>query len=177
MRYSKAWGTTYFPKFLLFGSSLLCIFLVSASCRSKTRYSANNDIISGKVIGITDGDTFTLLTEAKHQEKIRLYGIDCPEKKQAFGLVAKQKLSQIIFGKQVRVEFKTYDRWKRVVGVVFQDSENINEAMLQYGLAWHFKKYDNNAEWTSMEENARNKKVGLWVDPNPTPPWQSRKTK
>jgi micrococcal nuclease len=171
---SSSWGTLILPKFVLFTSAILSILLIPASCGSKTRDKADRKTIFGKVVGITDGDTFTILTEDKNEERIRLYGIDCPEKKQAFGAVAKRKLSELIFGKQVRVDFKAYDKWRRVVGVVFYGEENVNESMLEAGLAWHFLRYDDNQKWTSMEEDARKKKVGLWVDINPTPPWEWR---
>jgi micrococcal nuclease len=131
--------------------------------------------IEGKVVSITDGDTFILLTKDKSQKKIRLYGIDCPEKRQPFGSVAKDKLSELIFGKQVNVQVKGLDRWKRTVGTVFFDGENINERMLQEGMAWHFTRYDDKPSWSLMESEARTKRIGLWSDDNVTPPWEWRK--
>ncbi|GEO11793.1 thermonuclease family protein [Segetibacter aerophilus] len=142
----------------------------------ESRYKSG-DTISGKVVRIIDGDTFTLLTADQKQEKIRLYGIDCPERKQPFGTVAKERLSELVFGKSVHVEFKTYDRWKRIVGVVFYEKENINESVLKCGLAWHFTKYDDNSKWRDMEKSARQKKIGLWADAKPVPPWEWRNQK
>ncbi|HPI00307.1 MAG TPA: thermonuclease family protein [Chitinophagaceae bacterium] len=135
--------------------------------------------LKGKVVGITDGDTFKLLTADNKQIKVRLYGIDCPEKKQDFGQVAKQFLSDQIFGKQVEVENKNIDRYGRTIGMVFTDNHiNVNEALLKVGLAWHYSDYDkNHPAWGSLEKQAREKKIGLWSQPNPIAPWNYRRQK
>lgn len=161
----------FFPMSLLL---LISFLLVGTGCRNDKLPVADNAILKGKVVAISDGDTFTLLTEEKKQVKVRLHGIDCPEKNQPFGNVAKQKLSELIFGKQVVVLTKGLDRWKRVIGVVYQDEMNVNEAMLKSGMAWHYKKYDDNEEWASQEQTARVAKVGLWTEAEPTPPWKWR---
>lgn len=131
--------------------------------------------ISGKVISIADGDTFTLLTDDKEQIKIRLHGIDCPEKSQDYGQVAKQYLSDLIFGKQVEVEKTDIDRYGRTIGKVKAGLVAVNEAMLTAGLAWHYKKYDNNPEWAKLEDDARAGKIGLWSKSDAQPPWDYRK--
>lgn len=131
--------------------------------------------IVGKVVSIADGDTFTLLTVQKQQIKIRLYGIDCPEKTQDFGKVAKQKLAELIFGKQIRTVKKDIDRYGRTVAIAYDEQGRcINEEMLAAGLAWHYSKYDNNPAWSTLEENAKNNRLGLWIQLNPTPPWEWR---
>lgn len=131
---------------------------------------------TGKVVGISDGDTFTLLTQDNAQLKVRLYGIDTPESKQPFGTVAKQYLSQLIFGKKVYYEVKDIDRYKRTVAVVFtQNGLNVNEEMIKAGYAWHYKQYDKNPDWDHLEKEARLKKAGLWVDKRALPPWEYRK--
>jgi micrococcal nuclease len=132
--------------------------------------------LEGKAIAISDGDTFTLLTNENVQIKVRLHGIDCPEKKQDFGQVAKKKLSELIFGKQVKVIKKSVDRYGRTVGIVY-DTHNscINEEMLKAGLAWHYTKYDENPEWQEMQNLAKIERVGLWSHSSPTPPWEWRK--
>ena len=131
--------------------------------------------IQGKAVAITDGDTFTLLTIDQRQIKIRLYGIDCPEKGQAFGTKAKEKLSELIFGKYLTVTDRGLDRYGRTLGMVFHGELNICEEMIRTGFAWHFIRYDSNKAWDLLEEQARREKVGLWSDPEPVAPWIWRK--
>ncbi|RAV98921.1 thermonuclease family protein [Pseudochryseolinea flava] len=133
--------------------------------------------IKGKVVKISDGDTFTVLTASNETVKVRLHGIDCPEKSQDFGQVAKQHLSNLIFNRQVKIIKKNVDRYGRVVGVVFADTINVNEHLLSSGLAWHFKKYDTNPVWAKLETNAKSKRLGLWSMSNSVPPWMFRKNK
>lgn len=147
------------------------LFLISCN-------TANTPEQDGKVVGVTDGDTFTMLTPANKQVKVRLYGIDCPEKTQDFGNVARQKLSALIFGQPVRIDKKDKDRYGRTIAIVYNGKGlNINEQMLREGLAWHYKEYDQNPFWSDLMYEAQRKKQGLWVQPNPTPPWQWRKAK
>lgn len=130
----------------------------------------------GRVVGVADGDTFTMLTEELKQIKIRLHGIDCPEKKQAFGQVAKSFTSKLIFDQVVKVQITDIDRYGRTVGIVFlQDSTILNEKLLSAGMAWHFKRYDNREEWDTLEMTARIAKIGLWADKYPIAPWDYRK--
>ena len=94
--------------------------------------------IHGKVVAVADGDTITILTSAKEQVKIRLHGIDAPERGQDFGTKSKQALSDLVFGKQVRIETEGKDRYGRVIGTVFVDGVDVNLAMVDMGLAWHY---------------------------------------
>lgn len=131
---------------------------------------------SGKVVSIADGDTFTLLTSGNNQIRIRLHGIDCPEKGQDFGTAARQQLSSLIFGKQVRIEKKDTDRYGRTIAIVYTNGgQSVNEQMLQAGLAWHYRQYDKNPDWERLEKEARRNRRGLWSQRDPTPPWLFRK--
>lgn len=132
--------------------------------------------LEGKVIGISDGDTFTLLVD-KETIKVRLHGIDCPEKKQDFGNVAKTFISDLVFGKMVSVKIMNKDRYGRTIGMVPINGLNVNEELLKAGLAWHFKRYDKNPVWAQLEEKAKEEKKGLWSLANPTSPWEYRKVK
>lgn len=133
---------------------------------------------TGNVVKISDGDTFTMLTTLNRQVKVRLYGIDCPERAQDFGTVARQKLSELIFGQPVRIEQRDVDRYGRTVAIVYNSKGiNINEQLLREGLAWHYKEYDKNPDWDDLQVTAQRNKRGLWVQPNPTPPWLWRKRK
>ncbi len=133
--------------------------------------------ITGKVVSVADGDTITILHNKK-QYRIRLYGIDCPEKKQAYGTKAKQFTSDLIFGKVVRIVETERDRHGRTVGVVYVGDRCVNEALLKSGYAWVNSQYCKKCKaWIKFEENARKNKRGLWADKNPIPPWEFRSEK
>lgn len=129
-----------------------------------------------KVIGVKDGDTFVVLIDGKEQV-IRLEHIDCPEKKQPFGTKAKQFASDLCFGKNVLLNHNNkYDRNKRLIAeVILINGTNINKELVSNGLAWHFKKYSDSQEYAELEIDARNKQIGIWIEPNPTAPWDWRK--
>lgn len=148
--------------------SVLFIILIQ-SCLS---YSQT---FKGKVVNIADGDTFTILLADKTTKKIRLYGIDCPEKGQDFGNVAKQFTIQHCKGKNVTVIQKSKDKYRRTVGLVLIDKDTLNVMLLKAGLAWHFKRYDKNPAWDNYEKVARKKKIGLWSMSNAIAPWEWRK--
>jgi micrococcal nuclease len=133
---------------------------------------------SGRVVGISDGDTIKVFHNGK-AEKVRLYGIDCPEKSQRYGITAKQFTSQLVFGKEVIVKDYGLDnkRFKRTLGeIVLPDGRVVNEELLRAGLAWWYRKYvPNREDLAALEEKARIAKRGLWADPKPVPPWEWRK--
>jgi micrococcal nuclease len=133
--------------------------------------------IAGKVISIADGDTFTMLVQGNKQVKIRLHGIDCPEKGQDYGEAAKKYLSSLIslHHDSVKVIWKNKDRYRRKIGIAYSGKTNINEVLLQNGLAWHYTQYDKNPQWSQMEAAARNAKLNLWSRSKPVPPWEWRK--
>jgi len=131
---------------------------------------------SGKVVGVDEGDTIEVMRDGKG-EKIRLYGIDCPEIKQDFGQRAKEFTSEYVFGKIVEVEPVATDHYGRTVALVYFNNNSLNEAIIKSGFAWAYKKYSVKprcAEWITFELEARIKKLGLWSVPNPTPPWVFR---
>jgi endonuclease YncB( thermonuclease family) len=142
----------------------------------KEQRQLGNTII-GKVIGISDGDTFRLLADGNRTVRIRLYGIDAPEKAQDYGTQSRQALSNLIFSKEVEVVQKSKDRYGRVIGISFVDGLNVNEEMLRIGLVWHYTDYDKSERWANLQKEARQGRRGLWNQPNPTPPWQWRKEK
>jgi len=130
--------------------------------------------ITGKVVGVHDGDTITLLTAEKEQVKVRLEGIDAPELKQAFGNASKQSLSDLVFGKLVRLEVAGKDRYKRTLGHVFVGETWVNLAQVKKGFAWHYKKYSKDAEIGEAEAEAREARLGVWKDASPVAPWDWR---
>jgi len=139
---------------------------------------AHGEIINGRVVGISDGDTLTILDASNTQFKIRLAAIDAPEKAQPFGQRGKQKLSEICYGKNSSVNVVSTDRYGRSVGDVDCAGINANQAMIESGLAWVYRKYDKGHEHLyALEEEARNARRGLWTDTNPIAPWDWRKAK
>ena len=140
----------------------------------------NAQTITGKVISVADGDTITILDEGKQQTKIRLYGIDTPEKAQAFGKKAKKFTASLTAGKQANVTVYDTDRYGRSVGVVFVNGINVNEEIIKNGYAWQYRKYCKASfcsDWLKLEEHARSFAFGLWDESNPQPPWDWRKFK
>jgi micrococcal nuclease len=135
----------------------------------------------GLVVAISDGDTITLLTEDKRQLKIRLVGIDTPEKKQAFGTKARDHLASRIFKHDVEVDLRKQDQYGRHLGVIYMNGTDINQSMIQDGYAWFYKHYakeqpkEEALRYAKAEADARSKQRGLWADPNPVPPWEFRK--
>jgi endonuclease YncB( thermonuclease family) len=132
---------------------------------------------SGKVVGITDGDTISVLHD-RRAEKIRLDGIDCPESHQAFGTKAKHFTSELTFGKTVTVKVKEKDKYGRTVGeVILQDGRSVNRELVQSGLAWWYRKYSTDQSLGDLEAQAKAAYRGLWADQDPTPPWDFRQNK
>lgn len=142
--------------------------------------SAEN-ILQGKVVSVADGDTITILDVNKTQHKIRLQGIDAPEKAQAFGEKSKQSLYEMVHGKTVQVSFTKNDKYGRIVGKVFLDTQDICHQQIKSGLAWHYKKYQDEQPladrdtYSVSESNAKSQQLGLWSDAQPTAPWDYRK--
>ena len=139
--------------------------------------SAQTEIIRGKVIKIADGDTLTLLTDSNKKIKIRLAGIDTPERKQSFGNTAKNALAKLVFHKKILIEKQTKDRYGRTIGVVFLNNKNVNNELVRQGMAWVYKKYTDNKILYELEAQAKTRRIGLWADANPIAPWDWRRGK
>ena len=152
-------------KFLFF----FCVILTHYVC-------AEN--LTGKVVSVADGDTITILTDNK-QTRIRLAEIDTPEKNQPYGKKAKKALSDFIFGKTVRIEIETIDRYGRTVGTIFSEGLNINKEMVKAGHAWVYVQYAKDKTLFDLEKNAKENQLGLWALPEGEriAPWQWRRGK
>jgi len=152
---------------------------------------ASGHQLTGRVVAVADGDTITVLDAAQHPTKVRLSGIDAPEKKQPYGARAKQHLSELVFGKIVEVDWEKHDRYGRIVGKVIAPDENCAAAdcaktvdaglaQLSAGLAWHYKQYakeqprSERERYAAAETEAHLKRLGLWADSHPFPPWEWR---
>ena len=139
--------------------------------------SAQAETLEGKVVKIADGDTLTLLTSSNQQVKVRLAGIDTPERKQPFGNRAEQALASLAFQKQALIDAETKDRYGRTVGVVFVDGLNVNHELVKQGMAWVYRKYNKDKALYELESRAKKERLGLWLDENPIPPWEWRRGK
>jgi len=129
---------------------------------------------TGEVVHVSDGDTIQVMHN-EIAEKIRLHGIDCPEKGQAYGQKAKELTASLAAGQTVMVEVKDRGRYGRTVGRVFlPDGQCLNEELVKAGYAWHYKQYSNDSSLAQLELEARRASRGLWKDSNPVAPWDWR---
>jgi micrococcal nuclease len=136
---------------------------------------AYGESFSGKVVGVVDGDSLSVMHGGK-AEPVRLNGIDAPERGQGFSAVAKQHLSDLVFGKVVRVEIRSKDRYQRTVADVYVGTMLVNHAMVRAGYAWWFRRYSpRDRQLEKLEEEARQARRGLWEEEEPTPPWEYRR--
>ena len=135
-------------------------------------------ILMGKAVGIADGDTFTLLVNGNEQVKIRIDGIDAPEKKQDFGNRAKEYLSGMIWGKELTVTVTKKDRYGRSIGKISTpEIPDVGFEMIKAGFAWQYRDYNNEKAYEDAESLARQNRKGLWLDNNPKRPQDYRKEK
>ena len=159
------------------------VFLLLLAC------SVQAETLTGRVVGIADGDTITVLDANRQQHKIRLGGIDAPEKAQPFGQRSKESLSRLVFNKEVRVDWTKRDKYKRIVGKVWVQPADCptcpmtldaGHAQIAAGMAWWYRKYAKEQQprirgGTDCEQEARARRVGLWRDADPVPPWEWRR--
>lgn len=157
--------------------------LITSTVLMMIAFTATAETLTGRVVGITDGDTIKLLTDSNVLHKIRLSGIDAPEKNQAFGTRSKQALSDCAYDKVASVESYKKDRYGRVVGKVMVNSADCNLRQIELGMAWHYKKYEGEQEledrsrYAQAEYQAQKSRRGLWMESNPVAPWDFRQSK
>ena len=136
--------------------------------------SQSNEFL--RVVGVKDGDTVVLLTAAKEEITVRLSEIDAPERKQAFGTVSRTFLSDLIFGKEVKLEKLGKDRYGRTLGFIYlRNGTNVNVEMVKNGMAWQYEKYSKSAVLKKVQASAKSMKAGLWRDSYPVAPWEFRR--
>jgi len=152
------------------------LFLVAATLASAA------ELRSVTVVGVTDGDTITV-RDGKRNYKVRLAGIDTPERGQPFAKRARQNLSNLAREKQAIVDCYKTDQYKRQVCRVWVDGKDTALAQVQAGLAWHYKRYEKEqttterSAYTKAEDEARASRIGLWQSDHPVPPWEFRRQK
>ncbi|RSK39969.1 thermonuclease family protein [Mangrovimonas spongiae] len=132
------------------------------------------DDVKGKVVAITDGDTFKILIQDSTLIRVRVANIDCPERKQPFSIKAKQFTSDAIFDKEVELKVIKKDCYSRSIAYVFYGDKNLSKELLKAGLAWHFVKYSDDNILQSLEDEAKKNRVGLWIDTKAIAPWEWR---
>jgi endonuclease YncB( thermonuclease family) len=162
--------------FKVASTNRLCIFaFLMCLCLCQALHA---ETLTGKVIHVADGDTITILDSTNQQLKIRLSGIDAPEKAQAFGQRSKEYLSSLVQGKAVSIETTKKDKYGRHVGQVLLQGQDVNLEQLRAGLAWYYRQYERELtpelrQSYAMAE-ANEARMGLWSDAQPVPPWQWR---
>lgn len=135
---------------------------------------AEPQTVTGKCVGVHDGDSITVLAAGNVQHKVRLDGIDAPELKQPFSQQSKETLSGLVFGKNVTLNVTGKDRYKRTLAVVVVNGVNANLEMVRLGMAWRFDKYSKDETLLTAQNAAKAVKRGLWSDPAQVPPWEWR---
>jgi Micrococcal nuclease (thermonuclease) homologs len=144
---------------------------------------AATDSLSGRIVSVADGDTVTLLDANLRQHRIRLSGIDAPEKRQPFGHRSRLHLGTLVFGRQVTADCPKTDRYKRAVCRIEVDGIDANLAQVEAGMAWHYKAYSREQSpadrwrYAKAEDRARDARQGLWADRAPMAPWDFRKAR
>jgi endonuclease YncB( thermonuclease family) len=156
----------------------LAAFLAAGPARALDPWT-----LDGRVVGVTDGDTLTVLDGANRQHVIRLGGIDAPERRQAFGNVAREALSKAAYDRRVRAECWKRDRYRREICTVWSGTRDVGLALVDDGLAWHYKAYEQEqtpearAAYALAEREARAARRGLWQDPHALAPWDFRRAR
>ncbi|RYG42351.1 nuclease [bacterium] len=152
---------------------------IAAGCASPSGTAKQEPTASGfagQVVSVADGDTFTLRTESGKKVKVRLWGVDAPERDQAFGLSSRRFLERAVAGRTVRIEVREKDRYERSVASVMVDGASLNRKALEQGMAWWYRRYAPEEEgFENAERAARRAKLGLWRDRKPVAPWEFRR--
>ena len=152
--------------------------ILAAACQF-----AMAETLTGRVVAVADGDMLTILDASNQQHRIRVAGIDAPEKKQAFGQRSKMSLGDLAFGLPATADCRESDRYGRSVCVVTVQGRDVGLEQVRNGLAWWYRKYSKTqtpqerAEYEAGEDYAKGRRLGLWADPVPAPPWDWRKAR
>jgi endonuclease YncB( thermonuclease family) len=165
---------------ILLSCSAGCSVSNSNSSAATVAPAQASTVLTGKVVGIVDGDTIDVLDSNRNTHRVRLAGIDAPEARQAFGARSTQNLTALVRESAVRVEWYKLDDWQRLVGKVLKNDQDICLEQVRAGFAWHFKRYEDEQSeedrriYDAAEKEARSAKKGLWKDLVPIEPWLYR---
>lgn len=148
---------------------MFILLLLKLSTTAKAEY------LIARVVGIMDGDTIEVLDLNKNRHKVRLAQIDAPEKAQPFGNRSKEYLSDLIYKKEVILDWQKKDRYDRLLAIVHVDKKNINYDMVINGYAWAYDRYVTDDIYRLAQQYAQTRQVGLWGHANPVAPWNWRR--
>jgi endonuclease YncB( thermonuclease family) len=168
-------SNTRLPLFLM-----ACQLLSQSACAGHPAQHTPSTLV-GQVVAVQDGDTLTVSDAQHHLHKVRLAGIDAPETRQPCGQASKRHLSALVLNATVTVEHHKLDRYQRKVGTVFKNGQDVNVQLLEAGLAWHYKAYEQEQTsatrrlYAQAANRAQTEGMGLWQASDPTPPWEWRK--
>ena len=181
-----------FQRTLRFGEQASCLCVVLVLSISTISGVAHAELLTGNVVSVADGDTVTVLDAQMRQHKVRLSGVDAPEKGQAFGQRSKESLSRLAYGKEVDVVWRKRDGYQRIVGKLMVQpldcpscGRTLDAGLAQVisGMAWWYRKYAaeqsraDRGKYEGAEAEAISRLVGLWREPDPVPPWEWRRAK
>ena len=172
------------PKKIIFTSFICFIFCKDVENfqikKNKNETITNFNLLekdSLKVIAISDGDSFKVLYQ-NQELKIRIHGIDAPERKMPYYQESKKLLASLIFKQYIYLKDREKDQYQRIVADVFlTNQKNIAHEMVKNGLAWHYVKYSKDSQLANYQTFAKNKPIGIWQDKNAIAPWEFRKIK
>ena len=155
---------------------VVLLMILLGSCVEQGEVPQTGSSLSGKVISIIDGDTYDLLVESNGTVRIRMLGIDAPEREMPFYRASKKYLSQLCFGEKVILQVTGKDSGGRILAFTYlDDGRELGQEIIKAGYAWHFKRYNSDKILSDLEKEARLAKRGLWADKDPVPPWEYRK--
>lgn len=157
----------------------ILLFISINACTSKSGKNHSlikGSTVSGKVISIIDGDTYDALIQGNRTIRVRMEGIDAPEKGMPFYQKSKKYLAGLCFGKLVTIHITGIDKHERFLAYTYlEDGKELSQEMIKSGFAWHFKKYNSAFILSELEMEAKALRKGLWIDKNPMSPWENRR--
>ena len=182
-------------KLIFFNRDFSLATITVVFCFSIFVPSVSSENLHGKVVKVTDGDTLTLIDIHGFSHRVRLAGIDAPEKSQYYGQESTKNLEWLVYNKGVTIEYSTHDRYGRIIGKIMVNQKSdafcllidcirkvdVGLEQVKVGMAWHYKFYkkeqtvEDRNFFSIAERMARKSKIGLWKGKNPIPPWKWRR--
>jgi endonuclease YncB( thermonuclease family) len=130
--------------------------------------------LAGRVIAVHDGDTLSIRSASGLTTRVRLFGIDAPERGQAYGSASRRALAMLVAGREVRVVERGRDSYGRLLGTVHLEAQDVNARLVRDGYAWVYERFERDAALLALQAEAKAARRGLWRDPHPEPPWRWR---